>query len=66
MKYKVEFGADGIRGEVGKWPLIPSGAVQIGFALGYFAHRYSDHPCVVVGRDTRLSGVCLLHVLWLA
>lgn len=60
---KVEFGADGIRGVVGEWPLILSTAVQIGQALGQFVCARSSHPSIVIGRDTRPSGVSLLYCL---
>jgi phosphoglucosamine mutase len=60
---RIEFGADGIRGITGEWPLIAPVAVRIGQALGRFICRRSKHPCAVIGRDTRPSGTRLLHNL---
>jgi phosphoglucosamine mutase len=60
---KIEFGADGIRGIVGEWPLVPPVAVRIGQALGQYVCGRSEHPFVVIGRDTRPSGIELLHNL---
>lgn len=60
---RVEFGADGIRGIAGEWPLIPAIAVRIGQALGQFVCGRSEHPFVVIGCDTRPSGAELLHNL---
>ncbi|MBN1979334.1 MAG: hypothetical protein JW918_18205 [Anaerolineae bacterium] len=60
---RIEFGADGIRGIAGEWPLVAPVAVQIGQALGRFVCNRSDHPCAVIGRDTRPSGERLLHNL---
>lgn len=60
---RIEFGADGIRGEVGKWPFQPHTMFRIGQALGQFVLRQSKNPFVVIGRDTRTSGSNLLHCL---
>ena len=60
---RVEFGTDGIRGVAGEWPLVSPIAVRIGQALGQFVCRRSEHPSVVIGRDTRPSGVDLLPCL---
>ena len=60
---RVEFGADGIRGVAGEWPLLPHVAVRIGEALGQFVRGRSEHPFIVIGRDTRPSGADLLPCL---
>jgi phosphoglucosamine mutase len=60
---RIEFGSDGIRGIAGEWPFVAPIAVRIGRALGRFIYGRSDHPCVVIGRDTRPSGARLLHNL---
>ena len=60
---RVEFGADGIRGKVGEWPFLPHVIFHIGQALAQFVRRRSEHPSVVVGRDTRPSGLNYLHCL---
>lgn len=56
MSRAVEFGADGIRGVAGEWPLVPQAAVGIGRALGRFLRDRASHPVAVIGRDTRPSG----------
>ena len=60
---RVEFGSDGIRGVVEEWPLVPPVVVRIGHALGQYVCQRSEHPFVVIGRDTRPSGENLLHCL---
>ena len=55
----VEFGADGIREFVGKSPFLPPLTVRIGQALGQFVADRSENPVVVMGRDTRPSGLTL-------
>jgi phosphoglucosamine mutase len=61
--HRVEFGADGIRGLVGERPFRPSEMVKTGQALGLYIREQSEHPFVVMGRDTRPSGEGLLHCL---
>lgn len=52
------FGTDGIRGRAGRPPLDPSTIRRIGLALGsVFSGR------LLIGRDTRLSGVWMEEVL---
>jgi phosphoglucosamine mutase len=60
---RVEFGADGIRGVAGEWPVVPPVMVRMGQALGRHVQQQSEHPFVVVGRDTRPSGAELLSCL---
>ncbi len=60
---RVEFGADGIRGYAGEWPLLPPHVVRIGQALGQFAAARSEHPFVVMGRDPRPSGISIATCL---
>jgi phosphoglucosamine mutase len=60
------FGTDGIRGEVGIAPMTPDFALRLGWAAGRVLLRRlraddtPEHsgarPCVVIGKDTRLSG----------
>jgi len=63
----VKFGADGIRGVAGKWPLTRQAARSLGCALGRFLRSESggltDPPHVIIGRDTRPSGVRLVRGL---
>ncbi|MEE9337950.1 MAG: phosphoglucosamine mutase [Methylococcaceae bacterium] len=54
MKKKY-FGTDGIRGEVGKYPITPDFMLKLGWATGrVFAEE--GNGFVIVGKDTRISG----------
>ena len=59
MKY---FGTDGIRGTVGESPLIPEFFLKLGQAAGYVI-KSEKHSTVVIGRDTRQSGIMLQNAL---
>ena len=53
------FGTDGIRGEVGEYPITPDFMLKLGWASGrVFARNCADDaPCtVIIGKDTRVSG----------
>jgi phosphoglucosamine mutase len=60
------FGTDGVRGAVGQAPMTPDFALRLGWAAGRVLLRrlgeqgdvMSHHaqPCVLIGKDTRLSG----------
>jgi phosphoglucosamine mutase len=50
------FGTDGIRGRVGTPPMTPDFALKLGWAAGRVLAESSEHPLVVIGKDTRLSG----------
>src|SRR3990172_426443 len=56
----LEFGADGIRGIGGQWPLDAAGSERLGHVLGWVLARRSDAPVAVLGRDTRPSGDMIL------
>jgi phosphoglucosamine mutase len=56
MAQRVEFGADGIRGIAGHFPIDRATVPAIGKAFAIFARHFDPHPTVVVGRDTRPSG----------
>ena len=62
---RVEFSTDGIRGVVDEWPFISPIVVRIGQALGRYVRQQSgyERPFVVAGRDTRPSGLDILHCL---
>lgn len=49
------FGTDGIRGEVGQYPITPEFAMQLGWAAGKVLAQNGSGP-VLIGKDTRLSG----------
>ncbi|MEN1727453.1 MAG: phosphoglucosamine mutase [Pseudomonadota bacterium] len=51
------FGTDGIRGRVGDPPITVDFLLKLGWAAGrVFAREVGDHPTVVIGKDTRISG----------
>ena len=58
------FGTDGVRGKVGKSPITPEFAMHLGFAAGTVLVKHSrmakgEHPAVLIGKDTRVSGYML-------
>jgi phosphoglucosamine mutase len=69
------FGTDGIRGRVGEAPITPEFMMRLGYAAGkVLVHenvggssrrgaRGSDHPAVLIGKDTRISGYMLESAL---
>jgi len=50
------FGTDGVRGRVGQPPMTPDFALKLGWAAGRVLARSTEHPLVIMGKDTRLSG----------
>jgi phosphomannomutase len=56
------FGTDGIRGTVGEWPLVPEFFLKLGQAAGKVL-KTQPNASVVIGRDTRQSGVMLQSAL---
>lgn len=62
------FGTDGVRGRVGKGPITPDFIMRLGYAAGRVlaaADRRlgAEHPAVVIGKDTRISGYMLESAL---
>jgi phosphoglucosamine mutase len=56
------FGTDGIRGTVGKLPMMPDFVLHLGYAAGkVLAARAGGggRPTVLIGKDTRVSGYML-------
>lgn len=56
------FGTDGIRGEVGKFPIVPDFVMRLGYAAGQvLAKSAKTHakPTVLIGKDTHVSGYLL-------
>ena len=59
------FGTDGVRGKVGEPPITPEFVMRLGYAAGQVlvADRGSlppdQHPTVLIGKDTRISGYML-------
>jgi phosphoglucosamine mutase len=59
---KQYFGTDGIRGEVGKFPIVPEFMTRLGYAAGKVLSKdvKSGERCkVLIGKDTRVSGYLL-------
>ena len=57
------FGTDGVRGTVGKFPLVPEFVVRLGTATGTVMSLGKAVPTVLIGRDTRQSGQMLQSAL---
>src|SRR5215213_1945025 len=65
MKRKY-FGTDGVRGRVGKAPITPEFVMKLGYAAGKVLaarHVSDEHPTVLIGKDTRISGYMLESAL---
>jgi len=61
MKKKY-FGTDGIRGEVGQFPIVPEFVMRLGYATGKVLSRDlapGERCTVLIGKDTRISGYLL-------
>ncbi len=57
------FGTDGVRGRVGEEPITPDFVMRLGYAAGAVlvaggSHEV-EHPAVLIGKDTRISGYML-------
>ncbi|MDE3208497.1 MAG: phosphoglucosamine mutase [Pseudomonadota bacterium] len=63
------FGTDGVRGKVGQPPITPDLIMHLGYSAGVVLTRHhtqlqtSDHPSVIIGKDTRISGYMLESAL---
>lgn len=58
------FGTDGVRGKVGEEPITPDFVMRLGYAAGKALVRREtmppgEHPAVLIGKDTRVSGYML-------
>ncbi|MDP3621973.1 MAG: phosphoglucosamine mutase [Polynucleobacter sp.] len=59
---KKYFGTDGIRGEVGKAPIVPDFIMRLGYAAGKVLKQEmptGERCTVLIGKDTRVSGYLL-------
>lgn len=58
---KKYFGTDGVRGEVGQFPITPDFVLKLGYAAGRVLVQHDDErkPSVLIGKDTRISGYML-------
>ncbi len=63
------FGTDGVRGKVGEAPITPDFAMRLGYAAGKVLVAaehdalHGEHPAVLIGKDTRISGYMLESAL---
>ena len=62
------FGTDGVRGCVGEAPITPDFCLRLGYAAGKTLVaredlRPGEHPAVIIGKDTRISGYMLESAL---
>ena len=57
------FGTDGIRGTVGQPPITPDFVLRLAHAVGRVLKRSDEHPTVLIGKDTRISGYMLESAL---
>jgi phosphoglucosamine mutase len=59
------FGTDGVRGRVGDVPITPEFVMRLGYAAGKVLVSQDsglpqgEHPAVLIGKDTRISGYML-------
>ena len=53
------FGTDGIRGKVGHSVINPDFALRLAHAVGRVLKQTQEHPTVLIGKDTRISGYML-------
>lgn len=56
------FGTDGIRGNVGKFPITADFVLKLGWAIGKVLSTESE-PKVLIGKDTRISGYMIESAL---
>ena len=59
---KQYFGTDGIRGEVGQFPIVPEFMTRLGYAAGKVLTRDTkpgERCKILIGKDTRVSGYLL-------
>ena len=59
---KQYFGTDGIRGEVGTFPIVPEFMTRLGYAAGMVLNKDTkpgERSKVLIGKDTRVSGYLL-------
>lgn len=57
------FGTDGIRGEANHYPMDGALVFSVGQALAYVLRNRNPEPQVVIGRDTRISGLMIESAL---
>ncbi len=53
------FGTDGVRGIANQEPMTPETVVKLGRAVAHLFKPPGDRRCIVIGKDTRLTGYML-------
>lgn len=63
---KKYFGTDGVRGEVGQFPITPEFVLKLGYAAGRVLvhHDGKGRPTVLIGKDTRSPAICWKPRWW--
>jgi phosphoglucosamine mutase len=56
MTQRKYFGTDGIRGQVGQWPITAEFMLRLGRAAGVALANGDGRATVLIGKDTRVSG----------
>jgi phosphoglucosamine mutase len=56
MTQRKYFGTDGIRGQVGNWPITAEFMLKLGRAVGVALAGRNGRATVLIGKDTRVSG----------
>lgn len=62
MAERKYFGTDGVRGEVGTFPITPEFALKLGWAAGKILANQGSKK-ILIGKDTRISGYMLESAL---
>src|SRR2546423_15645467 len=57
------FGTDGVRGTVGTSPMTADFVLRLGYAAGKVLSGQGEHPAVLIGKDTRISGYMIESAL---
>src|SRR5438309_1662859 len=57
------FGTDGVRGTVGASPMTADFVLRLGYAAGKVLLGQGQHPAVLIGKDTRISGYMIESAL---
>jgi len=57
------FGTDGIRGVANEYPMTPEMVAKIGRAIAFFFKGDKSRSKIIIGKDTRISGVMIEYAL---
>src|SRR3989442_4664390 len=53
---RTDVDTDGVRGSVGASPMTADFVLRLGYAAGKVLSGQGEHPSVLIGKDTRISG----------